>query len=29
MNTDSFMVHVKFEDTYENLAGEVEVRFHT
>ena len=29
MDTDSFMVHVKSEDAYANLAGEVEARFDT
>ena len=27
--TDSFIVHVKSEDVYEDLAGDVEIRFDT
>lgn len=29
MNTDSFIVHVKTEDVYVNIAQDVEIRFDT
>ena len=29
MNTDNFIVHVKTEDIYKDIAGDVETRFHT
>ena len=29
MNTDSFIINIKTEDFYENIANDVEKRFHT
>ena len=29
METDRSIVHVKSEDVYEDLVGDVEIRFHT
>ena len=29
MDTDSFITQIKTEDVYEDIAGDVEKRFHT